>query len=185
MNSACIVRNFLGKCERLKVLRAEHPYFTTTETTSARANIALARGDYQLKQLQQYSARVRQLKRTELAWRVESAQCLRLFSRSLNSCCRSYNRRSLSNVHRTFFTRKNQRFSGAPNARIVRQSRSFDRRKIRTLSSDKGKAILGFKKYINSRKFHSENYFSCTTQNILLPLHPNYKLGKYRYEQKR
>ena len=27
---------------------------------------------------------------------------------------------------------QNQRFSGAPNARIVRQSRSFDRREIRT-----------------------------------------------------
>ena len=84
------------------------------------------------------NARVRQLKRTELAWRVESAQCLRLFSRSLNSCRRSYDRRSLSNVHRTFFTRKNHRFSGAPNARIVRRSRSFDRREIRTSCRDKG-----------------------------------------------
>ena len=101
---------------------------------------------------QQHSARVRQLKRTELAWRVESAQCLRLFSRSLNSCCRSYNRRSLSNVHRTFFTRKNRRFSGAPNARIVRQSRSFDRREIRTLCRGKEKAILGINRYVNPLK---------------------------------
>ena len=33
VNSASIVRNFLGKGERLKLLGAEHPYFTTTETS--------------------------------------------------------------------------------------------------------------------------------------------------------
>ena len=59
-------------------------------------------------------ARVRQLKRTELARRVESAQCLRLFSRSLNSCRRSYDRRSLSNVRWTFFTRTRSRSSRGP-----------------------------------------------------------------------
>ena len=41
-------------------------------------------------------------------------RCLRLFSRSLNSCRRSYNRRSLSNVHRTFFTRTHSRSSWGP-----------------------------------------------------------------------
>ena len=43
--------------------------------------------------------------------RVESDRCLRLFSRSLEPCHRSYDRRSLSNVHRTFFTRTHSRSS--------------------------------------------------------------------------
>ena len=51
---------------------------------------------------QQHSARVRQLKRTELAGELEALNASAL--------------------------PKNRRFSGAPDARIVRQSRSFDRK---------------------------------------------------------
>ena len=81
--------------------------------------------------------RVRQLKRTELAWRVGSAQCLRLFSRSLNSCRRSYNRRSLSNVHRTFFTRTRSRSSRGPRESFANAVRG------------KKKTTHGVNKYIN------------------------------------
>ena len=42
------------------------------------------------------------------------AKCSPYSSRSLNSCRRSYDRRSLSNVHRTFFTRTHSRSSYLP-----------------------------------------------------------------------
>ena len=62
---------------------------------------------------QPHSARVRQLKRTELAYELEA-----LNASALPTNCK---------------------FAGTPNARIVRRSRSFDRREIRTSWRDREK----------------------------------------------